>query len=86
MERKLTDSGVRTLLAGRNEKLGFKIREAELQKIPIMLVVGDQEQANGTVMPRHRLGSQAASEALPVDALMAQLLRDISERRNTRRS
>ena len=86
VEQTLVSAGIRADADPRNEKLGFKIREAEIQKIPIMLVVGDQEQANGTVTPRHRLGSQAASEALPVDALMAQLLRDISERRNTRRS
>ncbi len=86
VEQTLASAGIRADLDPRNEKLGFKVREAEIQKIPIMLVVGDQEQANGTVTPRHRLGSQAASEALPVDALMAQLLRDISERRNTRRS
>jgi threonyl-tRNA synthetase len=86
VEQTLASAGIRADGDPRNEKLGFKVREAEIQKIPIMLVVGDQEQANGTVTPRHRLGSQAASEALPVDALMAQLLRDISERRNTRRS
>jgi threonyl-tRNA synthetase len=86
VEQTLASAGIRADGDLRNEKLGFKVREAEIQKIPIMLVVGDQEQANGTVTPRHRLGSQAASEALPVDALMAQLLRDISERRNTRRS
>ncbi len=86
VEQTLASAGIRADGDPRNEKLGFKIREAEIQKIPIMLVVGDQEQANGTVTPRHRLGSQATSEALPVDALVAQLLRDISERRNTRRS
>jgi threonyl-tRNA synthetase len=86
VEQTLASAGIRADVDPRNEKLGFKVREAEIQKIPIMLVVGDQEQANGTVTPRHRLGSQAASEALPVDALVAQLLRDIAERRNTRRS
>jgi threonyl-tRNA synthetase len=86
VEQTLASAGIRADVDPRNEKLGFKVREAELQKIPIMLVVGDQEQADGTVTPRHRLGSQAASEALPVDALVAQLSRDIAERRNTRRS
>jgi threonyl-tRNA synthetase len=86
VEQTLASAGIRADVDPRNEKLGFKVREAEIQKIPIMLVVGDQEQANGTVTPRHRLGSQAPSEALPVDALVAQLSRDIEERRNTRRS
>jgi threonyl-tRNA synthetase len=40
----------------RNEKLSFKIREAQLEKIPYMLVIGDKEMASGTVAPRHRSG------------------------------
>ena len=38
----------------RNEKVNLKIREAQLQKIPYMLVVGDREQQNGQVAVRHR--------------------------------
>ena len=49
----------------RNEKLDFKIREAELQKIPLMLVVGDQEVANGTVTPRRRHGPNGAPGRWP---------------------
>jgi threonyl-tRNA synthetase len=41
----------------RNEKLGFKIREAQLQKTPYMLVIGDKEVEQGTVTPRFRDGS-----------------------------
>ena len=45
-------------LDNRNEKLGFKIREAQIQKIPYMLVIGDREvEANG-VRPRRRNGEQ----------------------------
>ena len=40
----------------RNEKLGFKIREAQMEKVPYMLVIGDQEVAAGTVTARHRSG------------------------------
>jgi threonyl-tRNA synthetase len=40
----------------RNEKLGFKIREAQIQKIPYMLVIGDREEREGTVSPRQRSG------------------------------
>jgi threonyl-tRNA synthetase len=40
----------------RNEKLGFKIREAQMQKIPYMLVVGDREEKEGTISPRSRSG------------------------------
>ncbi|MBQ9720577.1 MAG: threonine--tRNA ligase, partial [Oscillospiraceae bacterium] len=38
----------------RNEKIGKKIREAQLEKVPYMLVVGDRDMENGTVSPRHR--------------------------------
>ncbi|QCQ23592.1 threonine--tRNA ligase [Desulfoglaeba alkanexedens ALDC] len=48
--------GVRVELDERNEKLGFKIREAQMQKIPYMLVVGDQEVEAGGVRPRRRDG------------------------------
>jgi len=47
-------AGLRAEADLRNEKLGFKIREAELQKIPIVLVIGDKEVAAGTVAPRRR--------------------------------
>ena len=48
--------GVRVQKDFRNEKLGFKIREAQLQKIPYMLIVGDKEMENGTITPRFRDG------------------------------
>ncbi len=79
----LLERGVRVELDDRNEKLGFKVREAELQKVPIMLVAGDQEVANGTVTPRRRRGSGAAEEALPLDDLTADLCAAIEERRKT---
>ena len=41
-------------LDGRNEKLGYKIREARLEKVPYMLVIGEKEQENGTVTVRCR--------------------------------
>ncbi len=52
----LRAAGVRVQQDLRNEKLGFKIREAQLQKIPYMLVVGDKEVESGTVAPRYRDG------------------------------
>ncbi len=54
--RRLRAEGVRVQQDLRNEKLGFKIREAQLAKIPYMLVIGDREMAEGTVAPRHRTG------------------------------
>lgn len=56
LEGLLKGSGVRVEKDCRNEKLGFKIREAQLQKIPYMLVVGDKEMAEGKVSPRSRSG------------------------------
>jgi threonyl-tRNA synthetase len=50
----LKKGGLRTELDGRQEKIGFKIREAQLQKIPYMLVVGDREQEQATVAVRAR--------------------------------
>lgn len=52
----LRAAGVRVRFDARNEKLGFKIREAQMEKIPYMLVIGNQEVADGTITPRHRSG------------------------------
>ncbi len=57
----LRAAGVRVQKDFRNEKLGFKIREAQLQKIPYMLVIGDKEVQSGTVTPRFRDGENLAS-------------------------
>lgn len=53
----LRAAGIRVQKDFRNEKLGFKIREAQLQKIPYMLVIGDKEVESATVTPRFRDGS-----------------------------
>jgi threonyl-tRNA synthetase len=58
---KLKAAGIRVEIDDRNEKVNFKIREAQLQKIPYMLVVGDREGQNGTVAVRNRKhGDQGA--------------------------
>lgn len=54
--RKLLDAGIRVEKDFRNEKLGFKIREAQTQKIPYMLVIGGKEVESGCVSPRQRDG------------------------------
>jgi threonyl-tRNA synthetase len=58
--KKLIANDVRVELDGRNEKIGFKIREARLQKVPYMLVIGDREKEEGTVTVRDRSGEQKA--------------------------
>jgi threonyl-tRNA synthetase len=52
----LIEKGIRVERDFRNEKLGFKIREAQIQKIPYMLVIGDREEREETVSPRQRSG------------------------------
>lgn len=54
----LRSRGVRVELDARNAKLGYKIREAQLQKIPYMVVLGDKEEAEGSVSPRLRTGEE----------------------------
>jgi threonyl-tRNA synthetase len=76
----LRAAGIRVALDDRAEKLGFKIREAELQKIPVMLVLGDQEAEAGTVNPRWRRARTAKSEAVAVDTFVAELAGRVARR------
>ncbi len=66
VEEKLQRAGVRVESDLRNEKLGYKIREAQLEKVPYMLVIGENESLNGTVSVRRRgegdLGAQSVNE------------------------
>jgi threonyl-tRNA synthetase len=59
--RRLREAGLRCEVDERSESVGKKIREAEVSKVPYMLVVGDQEQTDGTVaVRRHREGDLGA--------------------------
>jgi threonyl-tRNA synthetase len=71
---RLRSQGFRVEADLRNEKLGAKIREAQLQKIPYMLVVGDKEVQSGCVAPRPRKGKPLG--ALPVDEFIETLRRE----------
>ncbi|MBK7551512.1 MAG: threonine--tRNA ligase [Syntrophaceae bacterium] len=66
--RKMLDAGLRVERDFKNEKLGHKIRAAQLQKVPYMLVIGDKEVGSGTVSPRQRDGKNLG--AMPVDAFI----------------
>jgi threonyl-tRNA synthetase len=57
-------AGLRATLDERQEKIGFKIREAQLQKVPYMLVVGDRESAEGTVSVRTRAGGDQGASTI----------------------
>jgi threonyl-tRNA synthetase len=61
---KLNDQGFRVITDGRNEKIGFKIREHTIQRIPFLLVVGDKEMEEGTVAARTRNGEDLGSLSL----------------------
>jgi threonyl-tRNA synthetase len=69
VRQRLADAGFRAQVDERQEKIGYKIREAQLQKVPYMLVVGDKEAAEGTVALRSRLGGDLGSRDL--DAFIA---------------
>ena len=60
----LDAAGLRAELDGRQEKIGYKIRQAQLQKVPYMLVVGDKELADGSVAVRSRSGGDQGSRSL----------------------
>jgi len=64
----LLEAGIRVESDFRNEKLGYKIREAQTQKIPYMLVIGDKEMASGQVAPRERGGDNLG--AMPVSSFI----------------
>jgi threonyl-tRNA synthetase len=63
VRRALAAGGVRTELDARNEKLGYRIREAQVQKVPYMLVVGAREAEDGTVAVRRRAGEDLGAMA-----------------------
>ena len=75
VQAKLEDAGIRTEIDLRNEKIGFKIREAQVQKIPYMLVLGDKEAENGVVAVRKR-GEGDIGQMTP-DELLAKLREEI---------
>ena len=72
--KKLEALGYRVEVDYRNEKIGKKIREAQLEKIPYMVVVGDRDMENGTVSPRHRADGDLG--AMSMDEFTA-LLKDV---------
>ena len=69
VRKRLLDAGIRVEGDFRNEKLGYKIREAQMQKTPFMLVIGDREMTSGQVSPRQRDGQNLGS--IDVEAFIA---------------
>jgi threonyl-tRNA synthetase len=79
VEGELKSKGFRLTADLRPEKIGYKIREAQLEKIPYMLVVGDKEQQAGTVAVRQR--SQGDMGTMPIAELAAKLAAEVGEKR-----
>jgi threonyl-tRNA synthetase len=78
---RLRGAGVRAELDDRNEKLGYRIREAQLRKVPYMLIVGEREAQNGTASLRRRTGEDLG--ALPLERLASELVAEIGSRSAT---
>jgi len=78
LSQKLVDAGIRAEDDCRSEKLGYKIREAQMQKIPYMLVVGDRDMENGTVSVRTRKGEDLG--AMTMDAFLSKCLSEIASK------
>ncbi len=75
---RLKGEGIRAELDDRNEKLGYRIREAQIQKVPYMLVVGERESREGTVSLRRRTGEDLGP--LPLPRVLAELASEIASR------
>ena len=79
VRQRLSDAGLRVELDARQEKIGYKIREAQLQKVPYMLVVGDREAADDAVAVRSRGGGDQGAQT--VDAFVQTALEEVQQKR-----
>jgi len=75
VKARLEEKGIRVELDGRNEKIGFKIREAQLEKVPYMLVLGDKEAETGNVAVRSRKEGDLGS--MPLDGFIEKILHEV---------
>ncbi|ACE83885.1 threonine--tRNA ligase [Cellvibrio japonicus] len=78
VEKALREQGIRVIADLRNEKIGFKIREHTIQRVPYLLVVGDKEVENQSLAVRTRDGKDLG--VMPLDAFIAHLTADIARR------
>jgi threonyl-tRNA synthetase len=78
VHQRLRAARIRAELDDRNEKLGYRIRDAQVRKVPYMLVVGGREAEQGTVSLRPRTGEDRG--AIPLDRLVADLTAEITAR------
>ena len=78
IEEKLHKAGIRVVLDDRNEKVGYKIREAQLEKVPYMLVVGNKEVEENTVSVRSR--ENAENETMDVDKFVERIKEEVANK------
>ena len=78
VEKTLSAAGIRVTTDMRSEKIGYKIREAQLEKIPYMLIIGDKEVESGTVSVRSRKEGDVGS--MEVDAFLSRALKEIAQK------
>jgi threonyl-tRNA synthetase len=83
VHRRLLDAGVRAELDDRSEKLGYKVREAQVQKVPYVLVVGEREAREGSASVRKRGGEDVG--AMPIERFLAEVTAEIRTRAVTSR-
>jgi len=76
VQNALEERGIRTEIDVRNEKIGYKIREAQLEKVPYMLVIGDKEMENGTVAVRSRKNGDLG--AMSLEDFIAKITEEIN--------
>ena len=79
--KKLEDMGFRVEVDYRNEKIGRKIRDAQMEKVPYMVVVGDRDMENGTVSPRHRADGDLGAMSMDEFSAMLKQVVDNKEKK-----
>ena len=74
----MKEKGIRVQIDDRSEKIGYKIREAQMEKVPYMLVIGEKEAESGQVAVRRR--DKGDMGAVAVDEFIATVLSDIADK------
>lgn len=80
LKKKMFDAGIRVEVDDRNEKIGYKIREAQVKKVPYSIIVGEDELNNKNISVRKR--REKDTVAMDTDAFIAQVLNEIKTREN----
>ncbi len=74
---KLEKAGLRVEIDNRNEKIGYRIREAKMSKVPYILILGEKEASNGTVTTRNR---KDEAETITVDEFISKAIKEVEEK------